>query len=452
MDCKRAISLLLSIVLTGCRDDSRESISDSRESISARSAEVVDVASEERLPAAIKTTQPIDWQHSVGIFIGIERFLPGNDRPEPVDYAADDATDLAYFFVKERPAELLPPTRTLLLLSGRPHKAQSLQRLQELQRDATVILAEGAVCLDAAMINRELDRHAPEVGRDGILILSIATHGMTVGNQQLLLTSDSALSQPKGVTTGRMLQALRGGPGRRLLLFVDACRTPQDGRPLAFEDVDLPAGYAILSASSPRRQALARAGNGLFTRAVLEGLHCGAAAGPDGSISPRELDAYVGPHVRAASNGRQQTEGRFAGGLGDIELVNCSTVRVAKMLAPRPNAHVIPRGDVTFRAFLPDLWATVLVCAASNGTCYNQNPGFTPLPAGNAKTTVRAWYGAPDSFHVYVALTADPNFLRDATAIDAVPLEQRAERMVYWLGPVDVTFDHNDNHNAKETR
>lgn len=450
MRCRGVVLLLVLLFGVDCRNAEKSETAAAPEprSATADTVERSDDASPGRGAAlsVVKVTHAtpaIDWQQSAGIFIGIERFHPGADRPVAVDYAADDATDLAYFFAKERKEQtLLSASRTVLLLSGRPRKPQSRQRLEELERDANVIHAGQNVCINASMIYGNLDRLAGQVGRNGILIVSIATHGYTVGGQQLLLTCDSPLSQPKGVILGRMLQALSKKSGRRVLLLVDACRTPHSGAAFAFEDLDLPAGYAVLSASSPRRAARSddAVKNGFFTCALVEGLRCGASAGSDGKISPRELDAYVGPRVGQLSRGWQQPEGRFAGSLGDLELVTCSTGDVATMSEPRPGSYVEISGRVKFDVLLPDLYATVLVCAAGNGTCYNQNPGFTPLPMHlGMPASIKVWYGGLDRFHVWVALTPDSAFLRDEREFASYPLELRAERTVYWLGPVDVT-------------
>jgi len=82
-------------------------------------------------------TESIDWTQSAGIFIGIESFIAEAGAPQDVRYAADDATDLAWLFAKELPS-LLPPDRTLLLLSGRPHKRGSQEHLLVLQREGPV--------------------------------------------------------------------------------------------------------------------------------------------------------------------------------------------------------------------------------------------------------------------------------------------------------------------------
>lgn len=390
-----------------------------------------------------KSLQPIDWEQSVGIFIGIEEFHPGPDAPADVRYAADDSTDLAHFFARER-TDLLPAGRTHLLLAGRPHKRESLERLRDLQRTSNVTIAEGGVCIDANAIYGLLDARSRDVGANGILILSLATHGLTVDGAQLLLTCDSPRSTPRGVVLGRMLQALRGGPGRRLLLLVDACRTPGSGMLPPFEDIDMPAGYAVLHASSAGAPARGsdRLKNGYFTHALLEGLRS-APAGADGFLSLRELDAYVGTRVRELSRTVQQPEGRFSGGLGSIELLQRDEkTSIAKILAPQQGAEVTTPGTIELEIVQPDLYATVLVCAHKNhGACTNQSPGTIPLSARPGEMQIDVTYGAPDRFQLHVALSPDSDFLRGQEEVGPDVFERRAERVVHWLGPVEVNFN-----------
>jgi len=285
---RSAVVVLTLLLATGCPrpKETEVIVRNSDKPAAARGASLV-----------VRTTGPhvtpaIDWRESAGIFIGIEQFDSGVEGPPPVAYAVDDAIRLACFFAKEKRAQpLLAASRTALLIAGKPHTAETRQCLEELERDGLVVRAGGGVSINAATIYRNIDRLAGKVGRNGILILSISTHGYTVGNQQLFLTSDSLQSQRKGVFLERMLQVLQQKPGRRLLLFADTCRTPGSGPPFTFADVDLPAGFAVLSASSPRWPAWApeRLRNGIFTYALMEGLRCHASSGPDGAVSPREL-------------------------------------------------------------------------------------------------------------------------------------------------------------------
>jgi hypothetical protein len=183
-------------------------------------------------------TGPIDWQASAGVFIGVERFHPGVDSPAEVKYAADDAVDLAYLFTEE--LDLLPPARTVLLLSGRHHKSITQRHLADLASQATVLQEMGGddsqaakedVSVKPELIYSQIASQAQKVGPRGVLILSIATHGFTTNGQHILLTAEASTSDPKGVILTQVIQHAQTKNGDRLLLFVDACREHSDGGP-----------------------------------------------------------------------------------------------------------------------------------------------------------------------------------------------------------------------------
>jgi hypothetical protein len=118
----------------------------------------------------MRTTRPIDWDQSAGIFIGIQKFTEGSDLA--VAYAADDAVDLTFLFTHE--LHLLRLERTCLLLSGVPSKKDSLAHLA-LLRDHLLVDERP----DAEAILHAVDRASQRIGPDGILIISFATHGLT---------------------------------------------------------------------------------------------------------------------------------------------------------------------------------------------------------------------------------------------------------------------------------
>src|SRR6185436_5531043 len=193
---------------------------------------------------------PIDWDESAGVFIGIEKFHAA-DAPIDVDYAADDAADLAYLFTNE--LRLLPPAHTVVMLAGRPRKEHSRRHLEELTRQARVVLDE----VDEKHVYDAIDQQVRNVGAHGALVLSIATHGYTTGGRHVLLTADSGSAAPKGVVLGNILRKQRRG---RLLFFVDACRErltqlPAPDSPTAMTEAFFEelrgGGYAVFSAAAP---------------------------------------------------------------------------------------------------------------------------------------------------------------------------------------------------------
>lgn len=385
-------------------------------------------------PYGAIVTEPIDWKQSAGVFIGIETF-PVAGAPPDVRFAADDATDLAWAFAHELPS-LLAPDRTLLLLSGNPHKRISREHLLVLQHEGSVI----AGGMDADAIYAHVREVAAKVGTDGVLILAIATHGYTSAGAHVLLTPDATIAQPKGVVLSRLLGAIPPKHGRRVLLFVDACRKPFGPAPARmFEELEFPGDYAIFAASAPGGYAHAHEAvqNGYFSRAVADGLAGRAKPDVEGYITPGMLDVYVSTQVRASSNGRQRPEARF-GGLANLPLFRARDAGVAgTIVAPAADSRVKPQGMVAIRATLPGLHATVLVCSATTGRCWKQNA--MPVAAAPTEVTrIGVQFGETDVFRVHVALTADESFLRGETRFSSVPHGRRAGRVVYWLKPITV--------------
>jgi hypothetical protein len=105
---------------------------------------------------------------------------------------------------------------------------------------------------------------------------------------------------------------------------------------------------------------------------------------------------------------------------------------------------------VRARIHQPELYATVLVCAAANNVCFNQNPGAEPRLTREGETSELAvQYGAKGRFTVRVALTADREFLRGQRELAAIPQSQDANRLVHWCDPVEVTRKPSRNGGKK---
>ena len=379
--------------------------------------------------------EPVDWSQSVGIFIGVQNFVGGADAPAEVRYACDDAVDFSWALVRDLPSAL-PAQRTLLLLSGRPDKEISQEHLLELQRQGAVVVAAAG----ADAIYDRIHRFAANVGRNGVLILFIATHGFTAGDAHVLLTSDATKLKPRGVSLERMLRAIPRGHGSRVLMFVDACRAPYAPMPPGlFENLQFPGDYAIFVAAGPGGYALPdeQARNGFFTRAAIDGLSCASAADLDGFMTPGALGVYISDEVKKRSATLQRPEARF-GGLADLQLFRCAgRAHAGAILSPAPNATVESSGTVNVRADAGGLYVTVLLCAVSSGRCWKQNRQPIPATLGEA-TPVGVEYGDTGLFRIHVALTPNAGFLHGEQRFAAVPLNRRSDGVVHWLDPITV--------------
>jgi hypothetical protein len=270
-------------------------------------------------------------QQSAGVFIGVEKFFPDLGLAD-VTWAVDDAVDLAYALAIER--GLLPANRVLLLLAGEPRDG-SRDHLQAL-------LDAGAKRQSARLadILSLTEGQSRLVGRAGILVLSISTHGFTQGSDHMLLTEDSLLEYRTGVTAANLLHATgAGGPGLRLLL-VDACRTqllksrgtpgPPDPRSAMrtslVEELAQQRGYAVFSAASDDEYAYPEnarvSGHGLFTGAILKGLRCREG---ERVKTLQGLASLVRAETTSQSPGRSQHPQLLTGGgADDFVLLDCA--------------------------------------------------------------------------------------------------------------------------------
>jgi uncharacterized caspase-like protein len=247
---------------------------------------------------------PFDLAQSAALFVGVQEF---DDRTiAKVPYAGDDAIDLAHAFAMNANVRLVRPDRVVLALSGKPRKAASRKRLEELRAAGAVITGAGR-----EEIMRRLRHQAAAAGSRGLLILSFATHGFSSEGTPYVLASTSRLGDPATSLPATSLfdTAARSG-ARRSLIFVDACRdritagarTGQEAMTAApVIEAMLPiAGQVVFYAAAPGQYAyddpVRR--NGVFTAAVLDGLQCKAEHDATGLMTVSALQTYVETYVR----------------------------------------------------------------------------------------------------------------------------------------------------------
>jgi hypothetical protein len=250
---------------------------------------------EEPSPAA-----RFDPEQSAALFIGIRKFT--RDEVGEVPYAVDDAVDLAYAFVFDPRARLLPPRRVVLALSGSPTKDESKAHIEEL-KDANVCVVNRA---DVDTILELLERQKEIAGRDGIFILSIATHGFIHDDISYVLGSSSTFRDPgTALSSARLFELAGSSAARRSLVFVDACRDRMEtGTRAGAPDARTAApilrrmprveGQVIFYAAAPGQYAYddPESCNGVFTRRVIAGLSCNATA-TRGVVTVENLHTYV---------------------------------------------------------------------------------------------------------------------------------------------------------------
>lgn len=244
---------------------------------------------------------PSDPKASAGLFVGVREFTKDSDLTS-VKYAVDDAVDLAWeFSIRERPP-LLSADRVALALSGEPQKAESRQRLQDL-------LGAGAkrYTADQSDIFMLLEKQAGAVGRNGILVVSFATHGVNVDGEQYLFVATSMLKYPETmIAEAKVCDIVSSHGAARSLILVDACRErltrdrrngeadPRSAAAFGNATTDIQ-GQVVISAAAANEYAYDDdvRKNGVFTAAVIDGLQCGAATDARGFVTVDTLDTYV---------------------------------------------------------------------------------------------------------------------------------------------------------------
>lgn len=240
---------------------------------------------------------------STGLFVGVSEFA--HDATLTVPYAVDDAVDLAYKLSLGPRSSLVPPRRVVLALSGKPQKEESQQRLEEL-KDAGARI-ENASSGDILSLLKEQTRRA---GTNGLLVLSLATHGfLDAKGDPYILGSTSDIGSPETSLRTATLFDL-AGRATRSLIFVDACRDrigqtsrgagpdPTTAAPLV-RKMNGVHGQVIFYAAAPGNYAYDDPvnRNGVFTKAVLDGLSCKASA-PRGEVIVETLHRYVDSEVQ----------------------------------------------------------------------------------------------------------------------------------------------------------
>lgn len=240
---------------------------------------------------------------STGLFVGVRTFP--NDETLEVPYAVDDAVDLAYQFSLNPRSALVPPRRAVLVLSGTPQKDASKDRLHELERAGARIVKDAT----ADEILHLLKDQSARAGEHGLFVLSIASHGFQQNGDAYILGATSTFGAPETSLRTATIYDI-AAQAQRSLIFIDACRDrivpgTRSGAPdpsaaaALIRRMKRVYGQVIFYAAAPGQYAFDDHvnRNGVFTRAVLDGLNCKAPA-PDGTVRVEALHSYVDREVR----------------------------------------------------------------------------------------------------------------------------------------------------------
>ncbi|HKS22640.1 MAG TPA: caspase family protein [Thermoanaerobaculia bacterium] len=245
-----------------------------------------------------------DPRQSAALFVGVSDF----DAAAEVPFAVDDAVDLAHAFTLVRRCGLVPPGRVILILSKRsPAKKESGARLREL-REAGVDIRYQA---DVEHVRAALREQAARAGRDGVLIVALAAHGLLhEGNGYILGASSSVRNLSSMLPTTELLETIASSNAQRSLVFIDACRermttgtrsvlaSAMSAAPLMHR-IAHTRGQAVFYAAAPGKWAYddPEGRNGVFTEAVIAGISCDAAKSR-GVVTAETLAGFVERYVQ----------------------------------------------------------------------------------------------------------------------------------------------------------
>jgi hypothetical protein len=249
-----------------------------------------------RLLAPSQPALPANFavEQSAALFVGVREFR--NDRSLRLDYAVDDAVDLAWAFAFDPRLHLVDASRVTLALSGPPQKPESQRKFDELRHAG----ARFATADDLLRVARE---QAALAGKDGLLIMSFATHGFVEDGVPYILGALSTLRErSSAISAAKLFEVAGESKALRSLVFVDACRDRRtdsrgprpDSEASRIRRIGLVRGQAVLYAAGTTYE---RRGNGIFTRAVLDGLNCKAGKSR-GLVTVETLRAFVERDVR----------------------------------------------------------------------------------------------------------------------------------------------------------
>jgi Caspase domain len=248
---------------------------------------------------------PIVPEDSAALFVGVREFAYDETLAE-VRYAVDDAVDLAYVLSIDIGSRLVDPKRVILALSGDPQKPQSQRRLDTLIGAGATVKSAGQS--DVLM---HLEHQARLVGKDGLLVVAFATHGVSDEGIQYLLTASSLLQHREtSISESKVRDIVVRSRVPRSLILVDACREILTTHTRAGEADPQSAAALMRALANTHGQVVfsaAAAGgyaydddarrNGVFTAAVIDGLHCEAPADPRGLITVDTLATFVEDRV-----------------------------------------------------------------------------------------------------------------------------------------------------------
>ncbi len=164
-------------------------------------------------------------------------------------------------------------------------------------------------------IEAQIDLVTKLVGKDDVLVLAFAGHGVHLGDVDYICPVDARLDDSKSslVSLDSVYERVRKSPAALKIMLVDACRddptpggkrsaadTAEENRKFAKRLEKTPQGIVLLNSCSPGESSMedAKLSHGVFTYFLLEGLAGKADANGDGVVTLAELAEYVGDQTK----------------------------------------------------------------------------------------------------------------------------------------------------------
>ncbi len=168
---------------------------------------------------------------SAGLFVGINEFTEDNTIQD-LNYAVNDAIDLAHLFVFD--LRMVSPDNARLMLSGHPDPddASRLAKLQQLE-DVGIVPVDATKAKILKSLREVVDvtkttQPTPDTLRSDFLVISISSHGFQESNgRNYIIPQDGLLSDlvGMGIDLKASIESKVSDAGAsKKLILIDACR------------------------------------------------------------------------------------------------------------------------------------------------------------------------------------------------------------------------------------
>jgi formylglycine-generating enzyme required for sulfatase activity len=218
-------------------------------------------------------------------------------------------------------------------------------------------------------IETELALLCELVGPDDLLLVHFACHGIRVGDQPYLITTEIRAHnyQKRVLPVAEIEQQMRDSGARCKVLLLDACHTGvKMARDLAdpeflrhvYEQAE---GFALIAASTAQQKAFEFDGHGLFTHHLIQALLGQADEQEKGFVTVKDVEHYVLHQIKTwnQQTGMVQTPTSRIEGFGDMILAyypdpitSPPKIELAGInygASKRPQARKVPAPESTSR-------------------------------------------------------------------------------------------------------